>query len=359
MVSSVSNNPFVLDIYTIDPGAGSLTRIDSITNYVGLTFFSLQNGAGLATFQLPGMSEKASGANLKRFGNVVAIKMNSTIVWVGFIETLKPAYAGENYIVNVECREYFAHLASRYTGESVRFNGVDAGQIAMQLITTTQSQTYGNLLITEGVITPTFERDREYQNKSIADAIIDLTEVENGFDFTLQPVTVGDVLTGFTFNVQQEIGQYRPNVPALSLGGNVISFSAMTRQDIYNNIKYKGAGNGEQVLLAEANSLDSMASYTRREKFVSRDDISIESTLQQHADADLDAESGEVYYFDIDVRPDSNLPYGSFNIGDSVNLSLTIPDMTMQFSGVALIESIECDVDNLGVLNYSCRAVLS
>ncbi len=348
-----------LDIYSINPQSGNIDKIDEVRNFNDIAFYSVENGAGLMQAQLNGMSGKATGSNLRRYRNMIALYENSTPIWFGYIDTIRPSYRGDDYLINLECREYFSHLTARYTPSVLRFNQVDAGSIAWQLIDYTQGLTNGRLGINQGTIESTVLRDREYQYKNIGDAIIDLTEVIDGFDFDLTPVLNAERdIISINFNVYAEKGQIRSNVPPLNLGGNVLSFSAMNREEITNTVVYKGAGTGQDFITATQENTTSQFSYLRRENVVARDDISIQETLQQHADRYIDDFSIDYLTIDAEIRPESNLPYGSFNIGDSINVNFAIPEMTIKYTGLAKVQGIECQIDNVGVLRYTTRLQL-
>ncbi len=90
----------------------------------------------------------------------------------------------------------------RNTRSVQTFSATDQGAILWALIDHTQTQTNGNIGITEGTIEATVDRDRTYPiDKNIGDAIIEMTEVINGLDVEITPDKV--------FNVYKRIGEDR------------------------------------------------------------------------------------------------------------------------------------------------------
>lgn len=362
----MSEQAFKIEIYSINPSTGEYTKIDEIRNFLGLTFFSQLNGAGTANFTIPGFSDKATNANIKRYSNIIAIKFNETIIWTGFISNFTPSYSAgtqqgeeQGFSLSIECEEFIGHLKSRFTASVVRYTQEDAGDIAMALITYTQGLTNGELGINEGAIEATIDRDREYQRKNIYEAIVDLTQVEDGFDFDLTPIQdANHNLTSHNFNVYAERGQYRPEVAPLVIGGNVLSFSGFTRDPIINHATFKGAGIGEDTIFAEAENTASQVSFTRREAVTARSDISIRDTLEGHANELVNGFKDNILYLSLEIKPNSNVPYGAFAIGDTINVNLGVPEMNIDYEGTGSVVSIEARVDSQAVLFYSTMVKL-
>jgi hypothetical protein len=94
---------------------------------------------------------------------------------------------GENTIdVSAIC--YRRILRSRFVRTPLTFTAETQGQIVADLIAHAQAADGGNLGITNGALESTILRDREYQiGQNIWDAITDLTRVEDGIAWDIDP----------------------------------------------------------------------------------------------------------------------------------------------------------------------------
>jgi len=96
---------------------------------------------------------------------------DDVLVYSGFIdETTGNAGGGDQGNISVTSRGFFSLLEKRYTGANDFFDGVDAGQIAWSLIEATQTKSFGDFGITEGVITASKDRQRTFQYSTVKEA---------------------------------------------------------------------------------------------------------------------------------------------------------------------------------------------
>jgi hypothetical protein len=134
----------------------------------------------------------------------LTVYRNGDLVFGGHMRPISGGNAaGENSHVELVFKDAFVLLDDRITDEAPL--ATDAGQIAANLITVSNSD-YGEILpITIGTIEATKIRDRTYFSKVISEAIIELTEVEGGFDW--YPTYLDPV--GMAFNVAASYGSDR------------------------------------------------------------------------------------------------------------------------------------------------------
>lgn len=153
------------------------------------------------------------------------------------------------HAVSVACLDYRAVLERRklYSGDTLTYTGVDQAEIAWRLVQATQGKPAGALGITKGWVgtAPTGEpRDRTYEaGDSIGQRIQELSEVINGFDWDVTPVSA----SGLRLDVwSPERGSDRGVV--LILGGLAAGVRReVTPSDYANALRYTGATGDEET----------------------------------------------------------------------------------------------------------------
>lgn len=151
----------------------------------------------------------------------------------------------DRHTVDVQTADYRALLLRRilYDSDQLSWVATDQADIALELIGETQSRIHGDLGITEGVGNPTgVTRDRNYEpGKPIGEAIQELSEVIDGFDWDINPDT-------------KALDIYYPergtdNGVVLDYGGLVTGFTRAVDPSRYANAVRL---NGDELLLAES-----------------------------------------------------------------------------------------------------------
>ena len=165
--------------------------------------------------------------------------------------------------------------------------------------------------ITEGTIEATMDRDRTYQNQNIAEAIINLTNVIEGFDF--------EITDNKVFNAKTLIGEDLTESVILDYGSNVLScritedFSAPVNRAIVLG----EASDDTELLRIERNDLTSQTDIKLREDVATEWDVSETETLNEKGDAILRKYSTPLLKIDIDILP--NTPnITQFSLGDLI-----------------------------------------
>lgn len=341
---------YIIELYRIEVATGTFTKIDELSTFENLQFYTKLNSYGGCMFNLNIFDAKANKDNLRRYRTVVAIKKNKTIVWVGHIVKISGNFQGVEGVISVECLEHLAYLTARYTDQIRLFEQTDAGTISSILITETQAKTNGKLGITIGTIEATIDRDRTFEYKQIEEAIEDLTSVIGGFDFTMTPEQdANDLLTGVRYDVFVSLGSTRNDLNPLQLGFNVSSTSFVTADDLINTATFLGSGSGEDIITSFNEDASSQLSYTRRESIVSRNDISLTQTLNEKSQDFVNQNKIEKYFISISLEPNTNPGFGDFGLGDILNYDLSTEQSSiLDFTGQARVEEIRVNIDENG-----------
>lgn len=241
-------------------------------------------------------------------------------------------------------RDPFALLERRPTPVSLTYTAEDAGQIAWSLINGT-SGTLGPTGINEGTIQATVDRDRTYENTTIAEVIVQLTEVQGGFDFEIAPVDDG--VTIGEFNVYASQGQDRTigdQAVVFEFGPDTISNVRKCGRETQSPINWVRAL-GEGGIIAEASDATSIAKYGAFADIIQALDVSEQSTLEAKAQGALRPDPIRVTNFE----PDPELapqPWRDYWLGDLVIFRADLGSLNLDIR--ARVNGIELDIDEDG-----------
>lgn len=172
-----------------------------------------------------------------------------------------------------------------------------------------------DLGITEGTIEATMDRDRTYNNQNIAEAIISLTNVIEGFDF--------EITDNKVFNVKTLIGEDKTESVILDYGSNVLScrITEDFSTPVNRAIILGEASDDTELLRIERNDLTSQTDIKLREDVATESDVSETETLNEKGDAILRKYSTPLLKIDIDILP--NTPnITQFSLGDLIMIRI-------------------------------------
>ena len=175
-----------------------------------------------------------------------------------------------------------------------------------------QTQAVGDLGITRGSIQTSKLRDRNYSYKNIGDAIIQLSEVVDGFDF--------EITHDKKFNVYYpKIGTRRNDITLTYPGGiRELSFER-DASELTNRVIAVGSGSGVDAQRVLAVDTNSQLRFGVRERILQLSDVSVSETLQQHADAEIISSRGFLDAPSLMLNT-VELPYGNYHIGDEIQV---------------------------------------
>jgi hypothetical protein len=242
----------------------------------------------------------------------------------------------------------------RFTLASAAAAQVDAGQIAKSLIDAANGDGFTGLATT-GTIQATKLRDRLYQYSNIGEAIINLTEILDGFDFE-ELYTEGGVTLAL-FYVYAAQGQDRP-AARFEYGpetiANVRSVQRTTQPPI-NVARVLGA-NGLTGTAQNATSITKYGAWWTQQ---SAADVVEQLTLNDKAQALLRPNPVKTIQFvpDLAISP---LPWDDFWLGDTIRFygrrGAFTEDLTVRVNGVTVViddnglEQTEIDQDDMALL---------
>lgn len=254
--------------------------------------------------------------------------------------------AGQETYVNMVFRDAFTMLRHRLTAATVTYTATDAGLIAKALIDYTNT-THGDTTIATDTswVQLSKTRDRAYEHKTIGEAIVELTEVLDGFDWYpvyLDPrVSAGKTME---FHVAATLGADQP-AARFEYGegtlANCVGYGFTTSLPI-NRARALGADNAGTPFVSEKADATSEATYRTYMQTVSASDVAETATLDDKAQDALRPSPAHV----TDFTPDpalAPLPFDDFWLGDTVRWN--VDDGAMQEQTSPRVQTIELGYD--------------
>lgn len=242
------------------------------------TWSYILNDAGSCSFVLPFRHPKALRSLFKIGQSELHIYRGTTRIWGGHFTSAQTTSEED---VRFGFDGFFARVKRRYVDTTQNFNAVEQFDIAWNLINFTQSKTNGNTGMNwtrAGVAASGITRTRNYpfwERANIGEILMDMSAINNGFDFDVSPTKVWTVYypsKGAVQTVPFELGK---NIQTLSLGEDAT--------DTANTFSAIGAGDGKNTCIAVATSGANQTTYGLLEASESFTNIKHYATLQDKA----------------------------------------------------------------------------
>jgi hypothetical protein len=202
----------------------------------------------------------------------------------------------------------------RFADFGTNYPATDAGQIAKSLIDGKNSDSYTGIATT-GTIEATKIRDRAYELANIGQAIMDLSNLLDGFDFDVTPVDQGATMG--IFNVYAKQGVDRP-ASKFEYGTRTLANVRQLSRTIAPPINYVVVTGANGLYSIQTDST-SLGSYGRWPIVVAASDVDEQATLDDKAHALLRPTPVKTVRFTPDLAL-SPRPWDDFYLGDTVRL---------------------------------------
>lgn len=317
--------------------------IGEVSNWFNLKFSDQINNFGQASFDVPIDSSDAEKLiSLRRYE--VDIYEDGVVVWSGEqVNADTTLQANDSILVSVTCYTYLEMWNARYTPEYIRYDLLDQAEILKRLMQFSQSKIDGDFGFTFAPITPTKNRDREYELDNIMEAIINMTNVIDGIDvwFDSNKVTrFGDPKRGVDKSNQFSF-EYGVNVLKMAISDN-FSSPANTAFAI-------GSSDGVEQMIRQYIDQSTRGIYKLREQTISAIDVSEESTLIGKAQDLVNQNKAARRTIRITQIPNTSPSLAQLFLGDSVGVRAKKGryDIKSPFR----ILGYECKVGNVGESN--------
>lgn len=269
-------------------------------------------------------------------------RLARTVIWMyrdgqpidGFIVWARPKRISST-VIDISAASLLSYFGARILSWTPSYNAVDQLTLARNIIglATPASHIFGFLNNTtnlSGVL-----RDRNplafgYERKSIGQLLDDLAAVENGFEFSIDASLINDL----------PVPTFRPSYPKrgrpisetgfllLRSGdrsGNIIDYGLdEDGTQIVTTVHGVGAGEGWDMLTTTQVNTDLLnRGWPLLETVIAHKDVTVRSTLDSHARAELKrrARTAETGPWDLRVNPDDpSVTFGSWTVGDEARV---------------------------------------
>jgi hypothetical protein len=296
-----------------------------------LQYTYAMNDAGTCTFTVPTKYFKASRSLIDPGKRTILIYNQNTLRWGGYLWTVN---ASDEQDIQCASDSWFSRFKRRHVDQHLVYTGADQLDIAWSLIDFTQSKPFGDLGITRfnpsessGVM-----RDREYfpyERTIIADDLINLAGVIDGFDFDINPQRQWKTFypsrgsaTQFTFELGKNVGGVSY---ALDATQTTSEMSAM------------GSGDADAMLISVKSDGTSLANYGLLQDTSFFRTVKNRPTLDAHSAEELRIRRGARLQPQLSVIT-NDPPLGSYDIGDQclVRASMGYIQLAEQFRIIAI-----------------------
>lgn len=249
----------------------------------------------------------------------IYINRNGTKIFYGYIDdfAVEPVDGGD-MTVTVRALSFFALFKKALVGigTEVRYEGVDAGDIAWDLINDWQlaDAPYSSRGITEGSITASKNRIRGYLFDNIYEEIVRLSNenLVDGFDFEIDSTKA--------FNVYYPTkGQSRPNIVFDDRTAASWRYKKSLISSMVNQVHVLGEGVNDDINYATRTAATSYRTPfgTLEEKLDARNTTEA-ATLQDKGDRRLlEAREPEIELTGV-AHYDDGIAYTDYNVGDTI-----------------------------------------
>lgn len=248
---------------------------------------------------------------------------NGVPVWNGVLWAVQAEVEADT--LSLAGQGLWSYFLRRLLEETKTYSAEDQFEIVADLIAYAQAQAGGDLgLVVAWDALSGVLRDRTYfgyERKNIGEAIKQLSEVDNGFDFAVD--VTGTVSAGFTYTLNLSyphrgrrtnlVFETKKNVRVLSWG--LDAYTMTNRQTAL------GAGEGDGMLIATSADPASLSAYPLLQAASSHKDVSVFDTLADHARAELRAAVLGTETLSVEVLPSEvDAALGSFITGDEIKV---------------------------------------
>lgn len=254
------------------------------------------------------------------------VDYNGTLVWGGPLWVR--GYGGASNTLSINAKEWMSYWYRRNIVSTLRFRNVDQLSIFRGLINHATTQFGGDVgLGVDNSLLSGVLRKRTYfghELKNIGEALFQLSEVINGFEYRFPVEWVGDKATKRLSLGYPQLGSRFPGNDLLfDFPGNIADYTHTEDGDDFLTRTWAiGKGEGPNMLRISSTSPDVFGGYPLLEDIYSYKDISRISTLQEHAETDLAFRNLLTKSFPIQVGF-SNPKFGTYTTGDYCQVQIT------------------------------------
>jgi hypothetical protein len=305
-------------------GAPTLTTVDRlIVETISYTEELNRPGTAVLACPIRSLSSVATArlSNLDTHPSEVWIYADSTLAWAGEIQTLQI----QGQTLNLNCVGLLGYTFRMGVTSDLTYTGIDQFTIAKGLVDHWQALNYGHYGIdTSTVGTSGVTRDRVYLRNelhNIGQRLAELGAVSSGFDLSVNPSTRKLVLTNPVSGTDLSASVFldERNIDDASIAVSVGPDDLVS--DISATANSTTTGGANTTLYSARSTSAVQSGYGRSWVGQTFDGVSVQATLDGHADAYKDARAAQLLQPGLTIVARVGADVGSFHAGDSVTYS--------------------------------------
>lgn len=280
----------------------------------------------------------------------IYVMRDSEPVWGGMI--WKRRYNAATRKVDVVASTFESYLGKRLQPISLKF--LDDDQLDMARWLLENDGAADAILATVSAATSPIKREKQFwgwERKTVLDDMTRLADLVDGFDWNVvirKHPQSQEITRTFEFFYPKR------GVPAESSGllfeypGSIRDFNVDEDAEAGANVVYAiGAGEGADQKVATATVADQLAAgFPKLEETRTFSSVSVQETLQEHANTTRDRLATPVTVFDVVVDARTEPVLGSYEVGDWARFILHDEFIDPPIDQFARITAIEVTVDN-------------
>lgn len=257
------------------------------------------------------------------------VDRDGVLVWGGILWVRR--YNPRTEQLTLSGNEFWSYLRRRYITDDKVFTATDQLTIAQNLVNYAQSKPGGNIGVVVGSNTSGVLRDFAaygYERKQVAEAVEELSDLDNSFDFAVDLAYDVSMQPTKTLNFSYpRRGRTAPDSGfVFEFPGNTILEPSWDEDGakMSNTLYGQGQGEGEDMVrsvIATPTMLD--AGYPLLEDVVSAKDVGSQGVLDDRIRAIAEARVKPVTLPKLTVRANAEPVLGSYITGDDVHVSIT------------------------------------
>lgn len=225
--------------------------------------------------------------------------------------------------VTLQCAGFISLLSRRRIRTTKKYTSIDQALIVKDIVDTAQAISGGDMLIDTSAITAVgVLRNRtyyDYTRKNVGEAIEQLSDVRNGFDYAIRPALVAGVLTRQMTVTYPNTGRH--TVIVLDAGSNMDLLSASSDATTMTTVQHvKGEGDGSDALLTTATNATLLNVYPMVESLYVASGVTRSDTMNEFAQRGLDLGKQPVVIPTVQLDGGVEPHIGSYVTGDQVRV---------------------------------------
>ena len=278
------------------------------------------NAAGSFNVSMP-LLDAPSATDFTPGRTMLIFERDGSAVWSGVLWGVQ-ANIGSNSLT-ASGSGWLGYLSRRLITADATYTSTEQFTIARNLIATAQAATGGNVgLYTSGTSTSGVTRTAEFKGddyRTVADALLDLSALDNGFDFYFDPSYVSGALRVAFEPLYPTSGRSTAHVLEVGTNINIDSY-AEDGSVVANSVVALGGGSGTDRPTATSADAGSLASLPLLESTVTHSDETDATTLAGYAAARLGKVTAPICSIGATLYHESDPTVAELVVGDLVTV---------------------------------------